>query len=233
MTNSSTVISAVVKKANTKHSPKPICCLECAKLVVPTLRVGKVLEPDNEEVKRSRFLQCPTCKNYVGTTSSKTKKGNTVYSALGSIPTKDVASARSTVHAAIVRVTSKLDVSKNRIAKKLATTDSHVFRISSIDSTEQAISVLKRLQEVENELKVEIGSALPKEVAEARRRVLDTISNTCETLNIEALEAHKALSAGGSDFKIEDINTLEDAKVVITKLRAYRKEVKAQSTKTA
>lgn len=234
-TNSNNVVvSTKVKNPNAKRNFKPVLCLECNKLIEPKIRLGKGLEPENEEIKYSVFLQCTTCKNYVGTTLlGKTKKRNNVYVALGSIPTEEIASVRSAVYDAVMRLCSKLNVSKSHVTKRLASEGNHIFRIASIDSPEQAVTVLKKLQELEEVLKYELENALPKEVTESRRRVTDTINNTCEVLDIEASEVHKVLSDDGADFKIEDINTLEDVKVVITKLRAYRKEVKAQSAKTA
>ena len=221
-----------VKKPNQDFKPhvKPVRCLECDAMVSPILRVGEALEPENKDIKRSMFWQCPTCKNYVGTSIGVNKKGKIKYEALGSIPTEAVANARSTVYDAIMRVASKLKISKSRVAKKLTPQSCGAFKISSINSVEQAISILKEIQEAENTLKTELENALPREVSESRLRVSNTINNTCETLKVEASKVYEALSSEDGDFNIETINTLEDANTVIAKLRAYRKAIKAQTT---
>lgn len=69
-----------------------VYCCNCKKKVEAKLVTGLEIYPHIPQLQKLKFLQCPTCKGYVGTHKNSDGKP------LGCIPSEEIKNARQEIH---------------------------------------------------------------------------------------------------------------------------------------
>ena len=130
-----------------KVSKRRVYCLECERMVKALLVTGKEVEPNKPNVADNFFYQCNTCKCYVG--CHKNAQSRT--EPLGVIPSEHVRQARWRVYNGFCIVAAHHDCKMVVIYKKLAKKIGKRITIANIRSGEEAVEILKALDEIYHE----------------------------------------------------------------------------------
>ena len=130
-----------------KVSKRRVYCLGCNRLVKALLVKGVDVEPNVNLIADDFFYQCSTCKGYVG--CHKNAKNRT--EPLGVIPSEHIRQARLRVYNGFCIVAEHHKCTIAVIYKKLAKKIGKRITIAKIKSNDEAIDILKILDEIYQE----------------------------------------------------------------------------------